>query len=102
MTRTEALAIIDDCRDDYHDFNTFDEQLVVDGKYTLRELEALLVLARHAQEDVNLRERERERFGVWARHQSMSTLYDHARDRFERVATHAAWLAWQETRGVSR
>ena len=51
MTFEEARQLIERSHSDYHDFggaryNSF----VIDGSYSLQELEALLVLARHASD----------------------------------------------------
>lgn len=47
MTSEEAKAILDACRTDYHDFDGA-EPWIIDGNYTLKEVEALLVLARES------------------------------------------------------
>lgn len=47
MILEEAKQIIENCRDDYHDFD-IGEPFCIDGFYRLNELEALLVLARDA------------------------------------------------------
>lgn len=50
MTLEEAKQVIERCHTDYHDFDRAPASFVVDGSYSLQELEALLVLARHAAE----------------------------------------------------
>ena len=46
MTLEEAKQIIENCCEDYHDFDA--RPFTIDGHYTLNEMEALLILARDA------------------------------------------------------